>query len=412
MKYQHYLRILFVFMISSVSHAQQISIGERYCFQSEILKEQRAYQVYLPPSYDENNKAKFPVIYLLDGDYNFHYDSGLIEFLSNSAFTIPEAILIGISDNGGTKQLQNSDPKQNADTFIKFIQTELKPLINKSYRTSDLDILIGHSKFGILTTHYWMTNPNDFDVFLAIDPSYWFNDYEIVKRLEDEFKNEFTTNSQLYIAQANTEGMGIDELVAVLEKESSEQTNWHLNAYPEDNHGSLHLTAITDVLNDVFKGWYLDSETFYSFKNGSDVIAYYKQLNDKYNSEFLLPWYSLGNITNYYIRKNKQDDLVQMESGIKSHFPVSLEQFRIQLANNYLSFKNLKEAEKLYKHCLIANSDSYKALEGLSKIASMKEDKKTAIAYLEQSIAIAKDKKVRQYYLNELNANLKQLKQK
>lgn len=398
-------------MISGILNAQQISIGERHSFQSEVLNEQRAYQVYLPPSYNENTKATFPVIYLLDGDYNFHYDSGLIEFLSNSAFTIPEAILIGISDNGGTKQLQNSDPKQNADTFIKFIQTELKPLINKSYRTSDLDILIGHSKFGILATHYWMTNPNDFDVFLAIDPSYWFNDYKIVKRLEEELKNGFTTNSQLYIAQANTEGMGIDEFVAILKQETPKQSNWHLNTYPEENHGSLHLKAITDALNSVFMSWDLNREIFYSLKNGTEVIDYYKQINDKFNAEFLLPWYSLSNITYYYIRNNKQDDLAQMEAGIKTHFPASLEQFYIQVANNYFSFENYEEAQKRFKVCLYANSNSYKALEGLSKIASIKEDKKTAIDYLEQSIAIAKDKHVRQYYLNELKANLNQLKQ-
>ncbi|WP_204346028.1 alpha/beta hydrolase-fold protein [Psychroserpens algicola] len=411
MTYQAYLKFLFVFMMSGIISAQEISIGERHSFSSEILNEQRSYQVYLPPSYHENPEAKFPVIYVLDGDYNFHYDSGLIEFLSNSAFTIPEAILIGISDNGSTKQLENSDPKKNADTFIRYIQSELKPKINTSYRTSHLDILIGHSKFGILATHYWMTNPKDFDVFLAIDPSYWFNDYEIVKRLESELQNGFTTNSKLYIAQANTKGMGIDELVSVLQKESPEQTNWHLNSYPEDNHGSLHLKAITDVLNTVFKGWDLNRETFYSFKNGNDVINHYKVISDRYDSEFLLPWYSLGNITYYYIRQNKTEDLAQMESGIKTHFPASLEQFHIQLANNYLSFENLEEAEKRFKVCLFANPDSYKALEGLSKIAAINEDTKTAINYLEQSIAIAKDKQVRQYYLNELKANLNQLKQ-
>ena len=112
-------------------------------------------------------------------------------------------------------------------------------MINTTYRTSNLELLIGHSKFGILATHYWMSNPKDFDVFLAIDPSYWFNDFEIVKRLEDRLQTGFNQNSKLYIAQANTQGMGIDELVSVLKKEAPENKNWQLNPYPEDNHGFI-----------------------------------------------------------------------------------------------------------------------------------------------------------------------------
>ena len=402
------IRLLAILLFSSSCKliAQDISIGERHSFKSEILNEERSYQIYLPPSYHSNTKAKFPVIYLLDGDYNFHYDSGLIEFLSNSAFTIPDMILVGISDNGGTKQLENSDPKKNADNFIQYIQSELKPLINENYRTTNLDILIGHSKFGILATHYWMSYPNDFDVFLAIDPSYWFNEYEIVKRLETQLQKGFNPDSKIYIAQANTEGMGIDELITVLKTEALKNNNWQLNPYLEDNHGSLHMKAITDVLNSVFEGWDLDHKTFYALKSGTDVINHYKKLNDRYDSEFLLPWYSLGNITYYYIRKSKTDDLKQLKEGVKAYFPGSLEEYNIQVASNYLSSDKIDKAEQLFKECLASNPESYKALEGLSKIALSRKDNKSAISYLQQSIKIAKKKNVRQYYLNVLHANL------
>lgn len=88
-------------------------------------------------------------------------------------------IVIGISDKGSAKQLANTDPKKNADQFIQFISRELKPLINKKYRVAELELLVGHSKFRIFTTHYWMTQPNDFDIFSTIDPSYWYNDYKL-----------------------------------------------------------------------------------------------------------------------------------------------------------------------------------------------------------------------------------------
>ena len=175
--------------------------------------------------------------------------------------------------------------------------------------------------------------------------------------------------------------------------------------------GSLHLKAITDVLNTVFEGWGLDRKTFYSLKNGTDVINHYKKLNDTYDSEFLLPWYSLGNITYNYIRKNQPEDLKQLEEGIKTYFPASLETYQIELAKNYLSADKTDEAEKLFKTCLFVNPESYKALEGMSKIAVSKKDIKAALSYLEKSIVIAKEKNVRQYYLNELYSSLNTLKQ-
>ena len=78
-----------------------IEIGQKFTLKSTILKTERAYNVYLPPSYfSANDKATYPVIYVIDGDYNFHYLTGLIEQLSNIGSKIPEMIVVGVSDIG------------------------------------------------------------------------------------------------------------------------------------------------------------------------------------------------------------------------------------------------------------------------------------------------------------------------
>lgn len=397
--------ILLFLGVTQISLAQQVSIGERFSLTSKVLNEERAYQIYLPPSYYANPKAKFPVFYLLDGDYNFHYDTGLVEFLSNTAFTIPEMIVVGISDKGGTKQLQNSNPAENADDFIKFISTELKPLIKSKYRTEALDILAGHSKFGLLVTHYWMTQATDFDLFLAIDPSYWFNDNEITTRLETKLKSGFSPSSQLYIAQAKTQGMGIDELVDVLEKHLPNRKTWHLEQYLNDNHGSLHMKAISDMLTSTFKGWDLNRELFYSFKSSDEVINHYKAISDKYNAEFLLPWYSLGNVVYYYFRKDEKENLDALEAGIKNFFPNSLEGYYLELAKNHLEANQLDKAKILYETCLESNTKLYQALEGLSKIYCEQKQRKKALNTMNSALNLAKELKLRQWQLNQIQAS-------
>ena len=403
------LSLSFLFLFSNAVLSQSISIGERFDLESKILNETRSYQVYLPPSYHSNPTAIYPVLYILDGDYNFHYDSGLLEFLSNGAFSIPEMIMIGISDKGGAKQLYYSDPKKGGDQFIQFIQEELKPHIDEKFRTASLNILAGHSKFGLLVTHYWMKQHNDFDIFLAIDPSYWFNENAIVKEMEGLISDTFKPLNKLWIAQANTQGMGIDEFVDVLKKNSFNEEYWKLMPYPNDDHGSLHLKSITDMLNEVFNGWNLSSKQFYEFKGSNDLINYYKSMKEKHGIEFLLSWYMLRNVTNYYIRKEQYDELKILESGIATHFPQSLNVYYIQLANNYVSANLFDKAESLLTKSLETNADSFEAYEALSTIYLKKNLYKQAKIYAEKALKLASKSEARQWTINGLLSNIEEI---
>ena len=101
--------VLFLLIITAgLAYGQEnrgaINIGERKMIASKVLQEERAFQVYLPASYFYSEKGSFPVIYIMDGDYNFHYETGLIELLSSISERIPEVIVVGISDNGSEKR--------------------------------------------------------------------------------------------------------------------------------------------------------------------------------------------------------------------------------------------------------------------------------------------------------------------
>lgn len=403
------LSLLLFMLCNHLSLSQNINIGKRFNLQSNILNETRSYQVYLPPSYYSNPTAKYPVIYILDGDYNFHYDSGLIEFLSNGAFSIPEMIMIGISDKGGTKQLYYSDPKKGGDKFIQFIREELKPHVDENFRTASLNMLAGHSKFGLLVTHYWMKQHNDFDMFLAIDPSYWFNEYAIVKEMEGLVNETFTPSNKLWIAQANTQGMGIDEFVEVLKKNSFNEKYWKLMLYPNDNHGSLHLKSITDMLNEIFSGWNLSSKQFYKFKSSNDLVNYYKLMKDKHGIEFLLSWYLLRNVTNYYVREKQFDQLDILESGIATHFPQSLNVYYIQLANNYVNANMHDKAESLLNKSLDTNPNLFEAYDASSTIYLNKKLYKQAKIYAEKALQLARKNEARQWTINGLISNIEEI---
>src|SRR5688572_14939028 len=85
-----------------------IKIGEKFALQSKVLNEERPYWVYLPQSYHNQMFApkKHPVLYLLDGDANFHLASGIVQFMAaNFHIQIPELIIVAIPNTERTRDL-------------------------------------------------------------------------------------------------------------------------------------------------------------------------------------------------------------------------------------------------------------------------------------------------------------------
>ncbi|NQX85380.1 MAG: hypothetical protein HRT67_05675 [Flavobacteriaceae bacterium] len=386
------------------------NIGERQTIQSQALGEERFYQIYLPPSYHINNKATFPVLYIVDGDYNFHYDSGLVEFLSRTAYKIPEMIVVGISDQGSTKYRANCSPNTekgngNAINYIKFINNELKFHIKNTYRASEYDIIVGHSIGGLFTTNYWLEEPSDFDAYIAIDPSLWWNDYALIKKADSILKGFDKNGSQLFISLANTKGMGVQQFVGVLDRYFPNQDRWNYKHYTHENHGSLHMMAISDALTTIFKNWNISREKFYAFETAKDILEHYKSFNTKFDTEFLLPAYTLENIMYFYFKKGQFEDLKILEDGIKTNFPSSLEEFYLLLAKQYLDNKELEKAETRFKQCLRINPNAFDAYDGLAKIYVQNKDRKQALKMSEKALQLAAKQNVRQYLINELQSH-------
>ena len=416
---KYFITSFFLFFILSNSFCQSngnaLIPTERHSFASQILGEERTIQVYLPPSYYFSDKGNFPVIYLMDGDYNFHHDSGLIEFLSNVANKIPEMILIGISDKGSTKYRDYCRPNTaspqggNANKFMSFLEKELKQFVNKKYRTSDYDILVGHSMGGLFVANHFLEQPERFDNFIAIDPSLWWNDYAVTEKADSIFQKQKELKSNLFISLADTQGMGVRGFVGILDKYFPSNPKWNFKYYENENHGSVHMITIQDALLKLFKDWNVSQEEFYSFKSAQDLIDHFKKLKTEFNTNFSLPAYNFSNMMYFYYRRNLTADINLLETEIGTHFPSSLEEFYIQLARCQMEEKKYDEAEKTYNKCLTKEPNSYRAYEGLSKIYLERKEIKKAKKASQHCLELAKKANLRQYQINELQSTFESI---
>lgn len=270
-----FLIIIFLF-ISTISYSQSIEIGELKTIASKILNEERNYSVYLPEHYNNENfpNQKYPVIYLLDGEKYFHVTSGLVKNLAQGFYPqMPECIVVAIINTNRSRDLTPTKVSElpyksgGGEAFELYLQKELIPLINKDYRTLGFNILIGHSFGGLFAINTMLKSSNLFNAYLAIDPSLWWDNAFLLKKIENLPETSFQ-NIKLFLANANSYKLQKDPLNRYLDHYNAKNKfikfckeqhykdfSFYSEFYKNEDHGSVVLPSIIDGLRYIFKGF-------------------------------------------------------------------------------------------------------------------------------------------------------------
>lgn len=162
-------------------------------FYSQRLQNQRNLYVYLPPSYFENPAKRYPVLYMHDGRNLFdparafggvawEVDATIDQLVGQGRMR--EVIVVGI-DNTSARMSEYTpvpDPDYgggNGEAYLDFIELELMPYIDASYRTltGPENTLIGGSSLGGLIS-FWAgwTRSDVFSTAICMSSSFWWDD--------------------------------------------------------------------------------------------------------------------------------------------------------------------------------------------------------------------------------------------
>ncbi len=167
-------------------------------FESKALNTKRKISVYLPPSYKTDLKAKYPVIYMHDGQNVF---DGKTSYIPNQEWRADEAaeslieagliepLIIVAIDNGGMERgneylptktkMGNNEVGGKADLYGKMLIDEIMPIVNDRYRTKvgpENTGLIGSSFGGVITCYLGTNHPEVFGRLGILSPSVWVDD--------------------------------------------------------------------------------------------------------------------------------------------------------------------------------------------------------------------------------------------
>lgn len=171
-----YMIIMLGVLVPGVMYGQNISvkIGVRDSLKSAILNENRNVLIHLPHDYYSSTKS-YPILYQLDGDDALLFETvAVVNRLVYREEIVPEMIVVAIENTNRFRDMWPTNTKYNpkpdiagSQTFLDFIEKELIPYIDTTYRTSDQRILCGQSLSAVFTLYAFLTKPRLFDAYIA-----------------------------------------------------------------------------------------------------------------------------------------------------------------------------------------------------------------------------------------------------
>lgn len=269
-----------------------VQIGETTAIWSEVLHASRPVQIHLPASYDQT-RDRYPVLFLLDGDRNFVHAVGVLEFLAVDGGRIPEHILISVPNVDRTRDLtpcKAGTADCGADKFLRFLQQDLLPWVDKEYRTVPFRTLVGHSRSGQFAFHTLLNEPELFNAYIAISPALWINDEAIFQQAEAKLA-KLPPRRFLYFSDGN-ESSSITSTVArmaqLLKQQKPASLTWSNEHFADDQHMTTAHKSLYNGMERIFSGLNVDRAAILS-QGLPGVDAHYATLEQRYGFKIEAP---------------------------------------------------------------------------------------------------------------------------
>lgn len=345
---QRIIYSFFLLMISTFLQAQQpIVIGYEHKIQSNILNEEREYWIHFPESYSNDNlgKANYPVIYLLDGENNFHSLVGIQKNLTRGVYNyMPESIMVGVVNIDRNRDFtpSNSFVERNGkksmttsgggEAFLSFLTDELQKEINTKYRTSGYNILIGHSLGGLFAINTLLHYSDAFNAYISLDPSLWWDNKKVFNEAKELWSEKNFSGKSLFVGMAQINQRSNDKqqhsetinefCTSIMSPYSSSNNllaDWKY--YADESHGTITTIGMLDGLRKLFKGIELPVKQIP--KNASSLEEAFGKLSTRLGHQFIPSETLVDKLAKYALSVDENENALKLLELNLSNYPDS-----------------------------------------------------------------------------------------
>ena len=250
----------------------------------------RDYRVFVAMPFKADPAKKYPVIYLLDGNWYFGPAAYNVTE-SAGARAIQQAIVVGLgypsddNDLAGSRRgfeltpsvdatSTDQRPRGGGDAFLRVLEEEVKPLVAARYPVDPArQILYGKSLGGLMVLRSLFRNPGAYQAYIAASPAISWNNRDVLKDEAAFIKQVREGNLSLRLlitvggdevyhgddpvrrAEAERNGMipvaaGLAQRLSVL---NSDRVSVSYAVIPDENHVLVSLASVGRALGFALK---------------------------------------------------------------------------------------------------------------------------------------------------------------
>lgn len=238
----------------------------------------RDYEVIvgLPDSYGKEPERRYPVLYLLDGQWDFNLINTLTGGLRYDK-VVPEYLIVGISYAGdapdyGKLRGEDYTPTRahpayakapyggDGAKFLQFLEQSLLPAVEQRYRVDTSQrMLAGSSLGGLFTLYALFEEPDLFQSYLALSPAVGWDDRYIFRR-EREFRAQRARlDKRVWLSVGELEWPDYvkndRDFFAQLEESRYEGLSLGVQVVPGERHAGVKPEAFNRALRFAFEPW-------------------------------------------------------------------------------------------------------------------------------------------------------------
>ena len=229
---------------------------------SDILKEDRQIAIYRPAILEEFPHNVPPVIYVLDGELTTELVRAQVGYFTEIWKELPPIMVVGIENkkdmSNRTRDLTPTKSRLNngggAEEFMRFIEQEVIPVVEKDHKQRPYRVLIGSSLAGLFTIHSFL-NHSVFNGFIASSPTLAWNNSSIMNGLSEKL-DALDSKKVLFFCVGNEGGKYLSNtmtLDSLLLKKKMPTLRHQFVQYPNETHGTAPLKGYYEGLKLIFK---------------------------------------------------------------------------------------------------------------------------------------------------------------
>ncbi|NVK53431.1 MAG: esterase [Flavobacteriaceae bacterium] len=340
------LLILTVAFVSAQKNTSLIVLGTNYVIDSKVLNQEREIQIYLPDSY-HTSKEKYPVLYVLDGQWFFTNGVAIQKSLRTPG-AIPEMIVVGIKNSN---PLRRTLFNRERSKFTSFLKEEVIGFVDSSFRTTKERIIYGWEAAAYYVSKLILEEKELFTGAIVSDGGW---------APENAVEN-FKSNKEVYFYMANSKKDiyyvgSSDAFNETLMKYNPKNLRWKYELFNDEVHETLPHLALYKGIKYYYHNY--DALVFSSIQQFNDlgglkyVNNYFKERTKRFgadikseqstqNSLIWLAW-KRDNFKYFSFFMEEFKDVLKTRRYASAYWQNRLGQF-------YLKHKDYKNAIKFFE---------------------------------------------------------------